>query len=454
MGGAAGGSAAPVFSRTLASSAASSSSAGAASGQHPVLQNSAAVAAAAAANAGLDADSELGDNFLRFGGGSAFRVGQAANESREELKRQLSWATLGLGSVARIVPGGEPVRAELDTLVARLEEVSPMPLTPAAAILANSFGEVSGGVGGYGDGSDGYLSDLLQEEIQAQQVQAAMLGGWTLAYASSVLMSAPAPLPELSGGAASGNLFAQVLQLADTLPGLGMDAIEQALSLHPTRPGALTMRNSAVFRFGPLGAWRVAAAGTWNAAPGGGGGTAQATFESFSIAPVEFLGLSLEGMPEVTVPVPLPLQSVSTWRTTYLDADTRVARGEGGTLFLFRRPGAHSPARGSISGDGHSLGGYPQQAPSPQGIGSVVGVGVGGQSAGYPPLGAPAGAGVGGGARPARAPATLSPALFWGSPPSEAQAADARPAAQRSSSSEWSGVGGVPPAPPPPVRRW
>ncbi len=44
---------------------------------------------------------------------------------RAEIKDRLRLATLALGPVSSVVPGGEPLRAEVDRLLAALEAMSP-----------------------------------------------------------------------------------------------------------------------------------------------------------------------------------------------------------------------------------------------------------------------------------------------------------------------------------------
>jgi hypothetical protein len=41
----------------------------------------------------------------------------------------------------------------------------------------------------------------------------------------------------------------QMLHIADSIPGLGMEAITQNLGVDPNRPGVITMQNSTVFRW-------------------------------------------------------------------------------------------------------------------------------------------------------------------------------------------------------------
>lgn len=98
----------------------------------------------------------------------------------------------------------------------------------------------------------------------------------------------------------------------------------------------LVMYVPARHRFGLLGSWRVTATGIWK--DNGGGMCAQAWFESFAVHPLELLGMSTDRvLPTIRVPVPSALQPSSDWCTTYLDPDTRIARGAGGMVFLFKR---------------------------------------------------------------------------------------------------------------------
>lgn len=240
---------------------------------------------------------------------------QMASEEqlRYELKRGVQLATLSLGPVMSVVPGGEPVRAEVDRLLSELEQLSPAskPLTVPS-------------------GKKG-ATQLLSPSQGPQ-----LLGDWTLTYASN----GGGESETIPADGTRHNLLAQLLQLSDAIPGLGMEAITQKLSSDAQRPGFISMENSAVFSFGPLGSWRLSVAGAWK--DDGGGICALSSFQSFSIKPVSFLGLPIEGMPEVTVPIPEPLQSQSAWCTTYLDHDTRIGRGANGAVFLFKRPSQRS----------------------------------------------------------------------------------------------------------------
>ena len=83
----------------------------------------------------------------------------------------------------------------------------------------------------------------------------------------------------------------QLLQLADSLPGFGMESVTQKLYVDEQRRGVMT-ENSSVFRFGPLGTWRVRVLGVW--LDQGGGMCASASFDTFTMRPVSFFGLPTE----------------------------------------------------------------------------------------------------------------------------------------------------------------
>jgi hypothetical protein len=55
-------------------------------------------------------------------------------------------------------------------------------------------------------------------------------------------------------------------------------------------------------------------------------------------------GLTLHARAQVKVSLPPALRTASQWSTTYLDADTRLARGPADTLFLLHRCTTASPA--------------------------------------------------------------------------------------------------------------
>ncbi len=243
----------------------------------------------------------------------------------------------------------------------------------------------------------------------------------------------PLPSPQPAGGP---NLLAQVLQIADSLPGFGMTHVVQRLSMPPgskntytsssssssyssatsaARPHAvhapavsnayagptgrplaaavsgggavagggvaasvtgvtLVTENSAMFSFGPLGSWRVTVQGTW--VDNGGGMCAAAEFHSFAVQPVELWGVAVGSMlPEVAVPVPELLRSRSEWCTTYLDEDTRIGRGTGGAVFLFRRGAEPIEEERAAAGGGFGTalaGGVQQQQQQQHQLGASV----------------------------------------------------------------------------------
>lgn len=59
---------------------------------------------------------------------SARRLASATElcTKRSDLKDKLWWVIRGLGPTASIVPGGEPVRADIDELITKLEEITPL----------------------------------------------------------------------------------------------------------------------------------------------------------------------------------------------------------------------------------------------------------------------------------------------------------------------------------------
>ncbi|KAG2453534.1 hypothetical protein HYH02_001753 [Chlamydomonas schloesseri] len=331
------------------------------------------------------------------------RIGRDRARLRETIKDRLRWVVRALGPVTSVVPGGEPLREEVDGLLAQLEALSPTD-RPLNTAVDGGGGAAYGG-GGYGGGGYGMA------RMAGAAVDPNLLGEWRLVYASNAGSAAGAPSAASQAASGGPNLLAQVLQLADSLPGFGMTHVLQRLSLEeqsqPAGGGGaaapsyassgasyggsggsgrsggssaaaaaaaavvvvvVVTENSAVFRFGPLGSWRVTVKGRW--VDNGGGMCAAAEFESFSVRPVDLWGLSVETLlPEVTVPVPEILRSRSEWCTTYLDEDMRVGRGSGGALFLFRRGGA-------------------EDAPEAAGVGAGLGVGAGTMAA--DPRGTPA----------------------------------------------------------------
>ncbi|PNH06282.1 hypothetical protein TSOC_007369 [Tetrabaena socialis] len=117
--------------------------------------------------------------------------------------------------------------------------------------------------------------------------------------------------------------------------------------------------------------WRVGVRGRW--VDLGGGLCAEATFESFSVRPVDLWGLPLESLlPEVVVAVPEALRSRSEWCTTYLDEEVRVGRGSGGALFLFTRGGG--AAEGAAAAAAAAAAAQQQQQQRPIGAPQAAGV--------------------------------------------------------------------------------
>ncbi|KAG2498982.1 hypothetical protein HYH03_003169 [Edaphochlamys debaryana] len=333
----------------------------------------AAVAAAAASSGTSSADPRMTE-YNRASAERRFDKDKA--RLRATIKERLKWVCRALGPVSSVVPGGEPLRDEVDGLLAQLEALAPTdkPLNVAADVATRRT-------------TAGPVTPV---------VDPALLGEWRLVYASNA--GASAGMPSAATQAASGgpNLLAQILQLADSLPGFGMTHVLQRLELEAPSaaaasggafagvgrtisaaqaqaqappPPAIVTENSAVFRFGPLGSWKVTVRGRWT--DNGGGLCATAEFESFSVRPVDLWGLPVEQLlPEVTVPVPDILRTRSEWCTTYLDEDMRIGRGSGGALFLFKK--------GGLEADPAVVGGPWGAAISASGRGAVAaGVGAG-----------------------------------------------------------------------------
>jgi len=235
-------------------------------------------------------------------------------KQREVLKDRLSWATLALGPVVAVIPGGEPVREEIDALIAQLEAITPTDKPLNVKVDVNR------------------LATVNPLEPPPADPDALLLGDWALIYASN----GPDSDAHNHGEATkTSNVVAQLLQLADNIPGFGMECVVQRVATDRNEPGLLKTDNSSVFRFGPLGSWRVSVSGCWR--DNGGGLCADSFFQTFSIRPVSFLGFSSETFPEVVVPLPDVLKAQSSWCTTYLDPELRVSRGPNGGVFLFRR---------------------------------------------------------------------------------------------------------------------
>ncbi|GAX73864.1 hypothetical protein CEUSTIGMA_g1314.t1 [Chlamydomonas eustigma] len=243
---------------------------------------------------------------------------------RQELKDHVRWATLSLGPVTAVVPGGEPVREEVDKLLQQLEGISPTdkPLNVKVDVER--------------------LTSVNPLQPPAPQPDPSLLGSWKLVYASTGSGPASDGTSVQRTDGTSSKLLAQILQLAASVPGVGMDAVTQNLGTDPLRPGLITMENYSVFSFGPLGQWRVGVSGKW--VDNGGGMCAEAIFQTFSTKLISFLGLPTESAPEIVVAVPEALRNQGTWCTTYLDSDTRISRQANGSLFLFKKQSSHQQA--------------------------------------------------------------------------------------------------------------
>ncbi|GFR43915.1 hypothetical protein Agub_g5049, partial [Astrephomene gubernaculifera] len=351
-------------------------------------------------------------------GGGAFGSAGDRAALRASIKERLRWVCAALGPVSSVVPGGEPLRGEVDALVMQLEAL------------------------GEGAGAGGAATHPAA--AASPRAEPGLLGEWQLVYASNAptaAATAPGATSTFStalGAAAAGfgnsssssnsltptaangpNLLSQLLHVADNLPGFGMSHVVQRITLQeaaataPTTSGpqrqpraasspspasafsfsasssapaatpasassppaaTLVTENSAVFRFGPLGSWKVTVRGTWlglgqqasgqqqhattspspafrshanpnnshnnsnmsfaassNSSsipgsshshhsgssldrPGGSVCAAVAEFESFSVQPVELWGLPVDQLlPEVVVPLPEVLRSRAEW---------------------------------------------------------------------------------------------------------------------------------------------
>eukprot|EP00873_Tetraselmis_striata_P035026 jgi/Tetstr1/455290/TSEL_042126.t1 len=221
---------------------------------------------------------------------------------RAALKDKLWWVVRGLGPTASIVPGGEPIRHDIDKLLSELEDVTPLE-TPLN-------------------------TDITGEELPITSISKVpskahpdLLGQWRLEYTSNSQV-------------VQRNVMQQVLQMAEAIPGFGVGDVMQQLKADVESDNIVT-ENTAVFGLGPFGSWQISVTGTWE--DNGGGVCAKAFFRSFSVRPVEIMGFPASALPEVRVPVPTELQAEVEWCTTYCDKDFRIGRGTTGNLFVFRK---------------------------------------------------------------------------------------------------------------------
>ncbi|GLI58635.1 hypothetical protein VaNZ11_000371, partial [Volvox africanus] len=180
-----------------------------------LLDTTAALAAAAVAAAAVGSGAAAGS------GGTDLKMAELARAAEERrlskdrarlratIKDRLRWVCLALGPVSSVVPGGEPLREEVDGLLAQLEALSPTdkPLNTVVDVARRPT-----------VGTPAALVDPM------------LLGEWRLVYASNA--SGTAGIPSAASQAAGGgpNLLAQILHIADSLPGFGMTHVVQRLA--------------------------------------------------------------------------------------------------------------------------------------------------------------------------------------------------------------------------------
>uniref|UniRef100_A0A061QR53 Pap fibrillin n=1 Tax=Tetraselmis sp. GSL018 TaxID=582737 RepID=A0A061QR53_9CHLO len=225
--------------------------------------------------------------------------GSEIGTERTALKEKLWWAVRGLGPTAAIVPGGEDVRMDIDKLITSLEAITPMETPLNTQADANEY-------------------KYMRARPKAHPH---LLGMWHLEYASNTQV-------------VQQNMMQQVLRVAEAIPGFGVGSVVQQLQ-SDVETDSLKTENTAVFGLGPMGSWQITVRGSWK--DNGGGVCAKASFNSFSVRPVEIMGFAANALPEVRVPVPAELQAEIEWCTTYCDRDFRVGRGTDGNLFVFRK---------------------------------------------------------------------------------------------------------------------
>lgn len=121
-------------------------------------------------------------------------------------------------------------------------------------------------------------------------------------------------------------------QLPLSLPQPGVSGVQQALVADGD---AFTTTNVATVALGPLGTWRLRAAGTWTPmGPGTLGPVldARVAFSSFTFE------LVTPALQPLTLEVPEVLRQAAIFRTLWLGQTLRVAEGAvSGNRFVFRR---------------------------------------------------------------------------------------------------------------------
>ena len=108
-----------------------------------------------------------------------------------QLKERLHWASLAMGPLVSVIPGGEPVRQQVDRIIHQLEALNPCDQPLKTLSPGGELGPREGAVPRFWQ--DGGALGRVQEGV----VEPALEGHWRLMYASNDNL-------EVSGGGGKG----------------------------------------------------------------------------------------------------------------------------------------------------------------------------------------------------------------------------------------------------------
>ncbi|CAG9465858.1 unnamed protein product [Pedinophyceae sp. YPF-701] len=298
---------------------------------------------------------------------------ESAAVRRRELVERLVRQIERLGTLA-VLPGTQSAdRLAVEDIVAELERMPPIErpmgdpapypvarwgVRNAAPVSADSWGrpyswEVSSDLRARsvrGEAPPQY--GRVGARAGAEEVPCGELNGrWELVYASQGTVVTRSPP-------------ARILEALSGFPGgFGVRRISQTLTVDK-QFGVVRSDNAAIVGLGPLGAWRISARGQW-VPVGWSGMQADVTFDSWSIRPLAWMGLRLDGgeeapweeeagggpgapalegggplsltLPALSLEIPEALRMSAEWVTTYVDGQVRFGRGRSGNLFVFQK---------------------------------------------------------------------------------------------------------------------
>ena len=121
-----------------------------------------------------------------------------------------------------------------------------------------------------------------------------------------------------------------VTRAATRLPLLDVTGISQKLSRRGTGEAQLAATNEAELCLPAGASFRLSALGSFDER------TQSVSFAEFGVAPSRLFGVAVDA-PLLRILVPASLRRSALFKTVYLDERARVARGQTGNCFFFRR---------------------------------------------------------------------------------------------------------------------